>query len=856
MLNNYSRLLFFFLQIAFSVSTNAQEPIYKHFGVDEGLPSSEVYDVYQDKQGYIWFATDKGLSRYNGYEFENFDSNDGLPGNVVLRFYPQANGDVWAYTYHNKALFYFNEDFDGFTSYKHNRVLNNELNTQSIVKSIFIDQFNVLHIGGTYINGELSIKENGEINRQYTAENYFNNVDYPLKYTVLNNDSKAFVSYFTTSDKDIADTAFSNERNTSSHLDVSWLVLNEKAVFMDGHSIDIISKDKEPITISSQYQALGIKVIDSTQFFVGYLYGGSKILNNKGTIIQDYLEGKSVTNFLKDHEGGYWFTTSNAGVYYVQNPSVSIFKAPKSNTSSHINSLVKKNKALLIGYKNGDVAKIGTKKTFKLKKANEIPSPAIVEYDSILDNTYVAKNNLLEVNDTFLIHGYRTKLSEPTLNRVVFASSPIGFFDINNNKGFKLPYRIQDICIREKDTLFATPFGVLKKQNDTIIDLSAVSKLLGYRSEDIDLSKNGDCVYIATQGAGVVVYGKRIYNIAKKDGLTSNIINEIHVENDSTIWACTNKGLNRIVFNEKGYNVTSIDKNDGLLNNEVEDVEIINDTIWVGTKEGLCFMPKQALDVKQIAYSYLKLEKVSVNDAVFSKKENPKLKYDENKITFLVQGISYAKNNDLQYQYRLKETDSDWSTTKNRSISFPNLAHGKYTFQVRACIASKCFIEEQLNYQFTIQPPFWKSGWFYTFCCLAFGGLVYLFFKIRVLTYNQDVTREFIRLLIKWLKGDEKHLDIRMNGERIKIPTNDILFIKSSGNYLDIITLNKTYTIRCKIGDFITTTPDALEYLRIHRSYIIRIDKVTGKSKKAVTIKDYSIPVGETYVIQLDNIHF
>ena len=99
---------------------------------------------------------------------------------------------------------------------------------------------------------------------------------------------------------------------------------------------------------------------------------------------------------------------------------------------------------------------------------------------------------------------------------------------------------------------------------DSIIALSKESKLLGYRSDDIDVSTSGNCFFIATQSAGVVVYGKNIYNISKKNGLTSNIINEIHVENDTTIWACINKGLNRIVFNNTSFSVTSIDKNAGL----------------------------------------------------------------------------------------------------------------------------------------------------------------------------------------------------------------------------------------------------------------------------------------------------
>ena len=104
----FTYFLFTFVSLQISY---AQTHIYKHFGVDEGLPSSEVYDIYQDKLGYVWFATDKGLSRYNGYEFENFTTKDGLPDNTILDFYPQDNGQIWCYGYHSQSLFYFDEVF-------------------------------------------------------------------------------------------------------------------------------------------------------------------------------------------------------------------------------------------------------------------------------------------------------------------------------------------------------------------------------------------------------------------------------------------------------------------------------------------------------------------------------------------------------------------------------------------------------------------------------------------------------------------------------------------------------------------------------------------------------------------------
>ncbi|WP_407557464.1 triple tyrosine motif-containing protein [Winogradskyella sp. 4-2091] len=544
--------------------------------------------------------------------------------------------------------------------------------------------------------------------KKHTSDAYFRFDFFPERYVVLNKYSEESISYFTSSDKDVLSNRFYKRRGIGTHLYASWLIPNKKAIFMDGDSIEIISDKKHIKLRNSNSKALGIKVIDSTQFFIGYLFGGSKILNDKGEVVKAFLKGKSVTNFLIDHEGGYWFTTSNSGVYYIKNPLVSINLFPNGNTSSHINSLIRKNKDLIVGFRNGTVATITSDKTITYTKSNtsNAPSAAYVEYDSILNTIYTARNNLFEFNHETQHDFYLTKLSEPVINQTIYASNPNGLLDLRKNELIKLPKRVQDVCIYKKDTLIGTPFGLFKKHKDSLVTLSHQSELLNYRVEDIDLSKNGELVYIATQGKGIVVYGKDVYNISTKEGLTSDVIKEIFVDNDSTIWACTNKGLNRVAFNEYGFNITSIDKNAGLLSKEVEDVEIINDTLWVGTKDGLCYFPKRALDYKEINSSYLKLEKVTVNDKDYLNEDTPKLSYKENKITLLVQGISFANNSNIEYQYRLKEVDQSWNTSKSRIISFLNLSHGTYTFQVKACIGNTCFTEEQIEYKFIIKPPF------------------------------------------------------------------------------------------------------------------------------------------------------
>ena len=58
-------IVFLYFISAFIVSVaNAQTitPQFRHYTTADGLPSSEVYEVIQDRNGYMWFATDRGAN--------------------------------------------------------------------------------------------------------------------------------------------------------------------------------------------------------------------------------------------------------------------------------------------------------------------------------------------------------------------------------------------------------------------------------------------------------------------------------------------------------------------------------------------------------------------------------------------------------------------------------------------------------------------------------------------------------------------------------------------------------------------------------------------------------------------------
>ena len=75
----------------------------RNLSAKDGLSSNQVYDILQDKRGYLWLATTNGISRYDGYSFLNFNVlNAPLPKQVQASMgrinYDSKNDLLWAIT--------------------------------------------------------------------------------------------------------------------------------------------------------------------------------------------------------------------------------------------------------------------------------------------------------------------------------------------------------------------------------------------------------------------------------------------------------------------------------------------------------------------------------------------------------------------------------------------------------------------------------------------------------------------------------------------------------------------------------------------------------------------------------------
>jgi ligand-binding sensor domain-containing protein len=83
-------------------SAHAQEGrqySFKHFSVTNGLASNTVGSVLQDREGFMWMATDNGLQRYDGSSFITFRhvKNDptSIPSNYVRSMYMDQHKNIW-----------------------------------------------------------------------------------------------------------------------------------------------------------------------------------------------------------------------------------------------------------------------------------------------------------------------------------------------------------------------------------------------------------------------------------------------------------------------------------------------------------------------------------------------------------------------------------------------------------------------------------------------------------------------------------------------------------------------------------------------------------------------------------------
>jgi len=134
-----------------ALPASAQNPYYINYTISDGLPSDNVYSVFQDDDGLIWFTTDVGIVRYDSKSFQLFNTDDGLSDNEVFRLSKDSKGRMWMHTLNGKPCFlYKNKIFN-----EHNSALLRQIKGSGHVVDFYEDREKNIYL--SFRSGEIFI---------------------------------------------------------------------------------------------------------------------------------------------------------------------------------------------------------------------------------------------------------------------------------------------------------------------------------------------------------------------------------------------------------------------------------------------------------------------------------------------------------------------------------------------------------------------------------------------------------------------------------------------------------------------------------------------------------------------------
>lgn len=141
------------ISIVLSLSTNAYaeeiSPQFERIGVEHGLSQSCVLAILQDSQGLMWFGTQDGLNKYDGYNLTVYKYNEldsqSISDNFILSLYEDKSGTIWVGT-QSGGLNKFDSKTEQFTHYTHDPDNPTSLGSNT-VWSIYEDKLGTLWIG-------------------------------------------------------------------------------------------------------------------------------------------------------------------------------------------------------------------------------------------------------------------------------------------------------------------------------------------------------------------------------------------------------------------------------------------------------------------------------------------------------------------------------------------------------------------------------------------------------------------------------------------------------------------------------------------------------------------------------------
>lgn len=116
----------------------------------------------------------------------------------------------------------------------------------------------------------------------------------------------------------------------------------------------------------------------------------------------------------------------------------------------------------------------------------------------------------------------------------------------------------------------------------------------------------------------------------------------------------------------------------------------------------------------------------------------------------------------------------------------------------------------------------------------------------KVMKLNLPVTESFSVNTLQKNETVDAFIYLRADRKNIKVNLDDILFIESLKDYIKIVTKEKTIVTKQSISSLEENLPAHL-FIRIHRSFIVAVNKIEAYTPELIQINKYELPVSRSY---------
>lgn len=726
------------------------ERIFHNYTLDDGLPSSQIYQIIQDQKGYIWFGTDRGVVRFNGFEFEVFTNKHGLASNVIFYLTQDDEGTIYTFSKNHDLHYFENGAFVRHPMYNQVKA---QIDSRQIPTSLiwdeeliinfycFADLMNVVmyvsahevkfkeidFIQNHYCGIDLEVHQNGEVGASslqlMTGEKQHGDV------FVLSNEQRL---------------GFKLEYNSNNLLvrSVEW---NDQLYFTIFNSLYTLKPQGEVEELFRfPSRAIELERNGSGNLMIGTNEGLWEYhLKDKSAKL--VLECGAVASFYEDKSGGWWIGSLYKGLFYQPSNPVHHYKPEKAQVITHFSFqdngfiYLTDEKEIISYCNNGKMNYPTVTHTPHTARLFERLNDSLVLYlaginEGLIINTQAKKSQ-------YFLESYQGTYSD-------FIHTPEGFLGINhiNLHWFDSSFGL----IRQFENARGVKFSGVDYQKNQIFLSSEDGayifddSLIPYKHERSfyqgilrDVLNVGDSVLaFASEQSGIVIeYEGSTFAFNKSNGLVSDDVRKLR-KGENYLLALTKEGLNCI--NTSGiYRITT---RNGLLSNDVFDAHEKGGTLWVLTNEGIQWM-KLDLHKREESPVLIPTLKTSKRSIPFS--DEIRIGAFEEQLTFEVDVLDYSLKKEVQVAYQLVGIDQDWRYTTERTINYPKIPAGSYAFNLRYQKVGGQWTTPQTLFVIHKATPFYAQWWFIVICLLGIVYLVYRLVQRRIGIIRKKATDKY-----------------------------------------------------------------------------------------------------------------